>query len=182
MTFRPSLQPRQTSTHPPFHQTVLLSNLTFRREASPPDCLHALIDPRTITAITRIDASLLPMGSLVEIIVQPFQRSSILCRQILSSAKQQDLSGQKLVEAGRICLVFLVELLEAWEREQQAGVVDVGQVPPSVFGTVLEFPEVCLLGGEFAPDLIARWVPVEIAQSVDGPVSERKSDGLAQGT
>ena len=121
------------------------------------------------------------MRSLVEIIVQPLQRSSILRRQILSSAKQ-DFSGQELVEAGRICLIFLVELLEAWKREQQACVVDVGQVPPSVFGTVLEFPEVCLLRGELTPDFIARWVAVEIAQSVGGPVSERSSNGLSQGT
>lgn len=121
------------------------------------------------------------MRSLVEIIVQPFQRSSILRRQILSSAKQQDLSGQELVEAGRICLIFLVELLEAWKREQQAGVVDVGQVPPPVFGTVLEFPEVCLLSGEFTPDLIARWVAVEIAQSVGGPVSERRLNDEPKG-
>ena len=121
------------------------------------------------------------MRSLVEIIVQPFQRSSILRRQILSSAKQQDLSGQELVEAGRICLIFLVELLEAWKREQQAGVVDVGQVPPSVFGTVLEFPEVCLLRGELTPDFIARWVAVEIAQSVGRPVSERRLNDEPKG-
>lgn len=95
------------------------------------------------------------MRRLVEIVVQLFQHPSILRCQILSSAKQDDFSGKEFIEAACILPIFRVELVEVGECEQQSGVVDVVQVPPSVFGAVLEFPEICLLGGELTPDFTA---------------------------
>jgi hypothetical protein len=117
------------------------------------------------------------MSCLIESIVQLLQCPSILPCQILSSAKKNDLSGQEFVEAGRVLLIFLVENFEVWKCEQQTGIVDVGQVKPSAFGAILEFPEVCLPFVEFAYDFIASQRAFEITASVDGYVSERRLTG-----
>jgi hypothetical protein len=117
------------------------------------------------------------MSCLIESIVQLLQCPSVLPCRILSSAKKNDLSGQKFVEAGRVLLIFLVENFEVWKCEQQTGIVDVGQVKPSAFGAVLEFLEVCLPLVEFAYDFIASQRAFEIAASIDGYVSERRLTG-----
>lgn len=83
------------------------------------------------------------------------QCPSILRCQILSSAKKDDFSDQEFIEAGRVLLIFPVEGLDVWKCEQQTGIVDVGQVKPSAFGAVLEFPEVCLPGVKFTFDFVA---------------------------
>ena len=95
------------------------------------------------------------MSCIIESIVQLLQCPSILPCQILSSAKKDDFSSQQFVEAGRVLLIFLIENFEVWECEQQTGIVDVGQVGPSAFGAVLEFPEVCLLFAKFTFDFIS---------------------------
>lgn len=49
-------------------------------------------------------------------------------------------------------------------------------MPPSFLRLVLELPEVLLPRGEFAHDLVARWVAVEDAEAVNVSTCEREEE------
>lgn len=49
-------------------------------------------------------------------------------------------------------------------------------MPPSFLRLVLELPEVLLPRGEFAHDLVARWVAVEDAETVNVSTCEREEE------